>query len=129
MFEFTGIEKPLFKIKLNEHASPYIILKTKVLEKGTEHSSFTTHLIIFCMIYAPEVFQCLVSVRWKRVFFNAVLPVVCFSLAPYHLGSLKSAMVEVTPWKLANAINQVFNFYQSWLFNICQHSTREKGGR
>ena len=60
-----------------------------------------------------RVFQCLVSVRWKQYFFNAVLPVVCFSLAPYHLGSLKSAMVGgVTPWKLANAINQVFNFYQ-----------------
>ena len=60
-----------------------------------------------------RVFQCLLSVRWKQYLFTAVLPAVCFSLAPYHLGSLKSAMAEgFTPWKLANAINQVFNFYQ-----------------
>ena len=64
-----------------------------------------------------RVFQCLVSVQWKQYFFNAVLPAVCFSLALYHLGSLKSAMVGgFTPWKLANAINQVFNFYQELVF-------------
>ena len=47
-----------------------------------------------------------------EIVYNAVWPAVRPSPAPHHLGSLKSAMVGgFIPWKLANAINQVFNFY------------------
>lgn len=46
-----------------------------------------------------------------NVLYHAGLPAL--SLSPtHHTGSLKSAMVGgFTPRKLANAINQVFNFY------------------
>lgn len=46
----------------------------------------------------------------------------------YHIGSLKSAMVGVfIPQKFADATNQAFPCFESWLLNIYQNATGSPG--